>query len=202
MPRQYKPNNKPRKTVAPNQRQLRIIGGQWRGRKLEIMDSQGLRPTPDRVRETLFNWLAADVHEANCLDLFAGTGVLGLEALSRGAEHCQFVESSAAVCSQLRQHCDKLIAGNATLTNSGALQWLDQTTPQAFDIVFIDPPYHTRLAEQCCEKLLNGQWLSNTAVIYLEMAKDEEPPTPLKNWTLHREKTAGQVCYRLYHAPK
>lgn len=185
--------NKPAKTG-----QLRIIGGRWRGTKLPIADAQGLRPTPDRVRETLFNWLTVEIHDALCLDLFAGSGALGLEALSRGARLCQFVEQFPPACKQLTIQFKKLGANSAQLDNTDAIGWLDRQAHQQFDIAFIDPPYHQGLADAACKLLIEKHWLSADALIYLEMAKDEQTPKILQNWELHREKTAGQVCYRLY----
>tara|TARA_B110000444_G_scaffold261059_1_gene310794 strand:+ start:2360 stop:2959 length:600 start_codon:yes stop_codon:yes gene_type:complete len=178
--------------------QLRIIGGRWRGTKLPVINTIGLRPTPDRVRETLFNWLAADLYNTRCLDLFAGSGVLGLEALSRGAKLCQFVEQSTSVYKQLEIQLEKLGASSAQLDNTDALNWLNNVPHQLFDIVFIDPPYCKGLAASACKLLLEKNWLTSNAMIYLEMGCDEQTPEILENWDLWREKLAGQVCYRLY----
>jgi len=177
---------------------LRIIGGRWRGTKLTITDATGLRPTPDRVRETLFNWLTVDIHDTRCLDLFAGSGALGLEALSRGAGLCQFVEQLAPACKQLTLQIETLGAYTAQIDNAEAIGWLNRQPHQQFDIVFIDPPYYQGLATSACTLLIERNWLSSNALIYLEMAIDEQTPEILQNWQLHREKTAGQVCYRLY----
>ncbi len=178
--------------------QLRIIGGRWRGTKLAITDAMGLRPTPDRVRETLFNWLTADIYDTRCLDLFAGSGALGLEALSRGAKLCQFVEQFAPACKQLETQFEKLGTDSAQLDNTNAINWLDRQPEQQFDIVFIDPPYHQGLADSACRLLIEKHWLASDAILYLEMASDEQTPEILQSWELHREKTAGQICYRLY----
>ena len=190
------------KKVSASSGQLRIIGGRWRGTKLTITDTVGLRPTPDRVRETLFNWLAADIHDAKCLDLFAGTGALGLEALSRGAKLCHFIEQSAAASQLLATQFERLEASSAQLENTDAMTWLSKDQVEVFDIVFIDPPYHRGLAAKSCEMLINNNRLSSEAIIYLEMASDEQPPEILQKWQLHREKNAGQVCYRLYRREK
>lgn len=195
MTRRHCPKNK---KAPASGGQLRIIGGQWRGTKLTITEAEGLRPTPARVRETLFNWLATDIHDARCLDLFAGTGALGLEALSRGARLCRFVEQSTSACRQLTAQFEKLAADSAELDNSNAINWLNGSVQESFDIVFIDPPYHQGLAQSSCELLLEKGWLSANAVIYLEMAGDELPPKTLQDWGLQRAKNAGQVCYRLY----
>ena len=120
--------------------QLRIIGGQWRGRKLAFTPEDGLRPTADRVRETLFNWLAADIHGARCLDLFAGSGALGLEALSRGAAHCDFVDHSSRACRQIETHLALLEAADRGHCHPVGAEPFLRGAQQAYDIVFLDPP--------------------------------------------------------------
>lgn len=176
--------------------QLRIIAGQWRGRRLSFPDWPGLRPTPDRVRETLFNWLAPVLPGARCLDLFAGSGALGIEALSRGAAEVVFVERQPLVMRALRENLARLNAGNARIELADALAWLRQPgTP--FEIVLLDPPFGEGLLEPSCAALERGGWLAASAWIYLEAEVGlERLPLPV-HWTLYREKTAGAVAYRL-----
>lgn len=177
--------------------QLRIIGGQWRGRKLSFTPAPGLRPTTDRVRETLFNWLAPDIHGARCLDLFAGSGALGLEALSRGAAHCDFIDTSAASLRQIQSHLGTLGASEAGHCRAGsALEFL-ATGEGPWDIIFLDPPFGADLVEASCELLGRPGLLANPALVYVETGKREQPGFP-DSWTLFREKQAGDVCYRLF----
>jgi len=179
--------------------QLRIIGGQWRGRKLGFPDVDGLRPTGDRIRETLFNWLAPDIQGAHCLDLFAGSGALGLEALSRGAESSVLLEKNALAAQHLKSNLQLLRAGNGKVEHVDSLQWLNQQqAPHRFDIVFIDPPFALELWEPIAAALETHNWLSDEAVIYLEAPRDAQLQLPA-NWHLHRDNQAGQVSFRLYH---
>lgn len=192
-----KPNKKFVANDAENSGQLRIIGGEWRGRKLRFPPLPGLRPSPDRVRETLFNWLMHSVAGAQCLDLFAGSGALGLEALSRGASGCRFVDSSGAGCRQISEHLRALKCASGHVVNSEALVWLRQTTPVPVDIVFLDPPFHGELLGACCDLLESRGWLAPSAWIYIEAARAEALPVLPANWRLHRDRSAGRVAYRL-----
>ncbi len=178
--------------------QIRIIGGQWRGRKLPVPDSPGLRPTTDRVRETLFNWLAPSMVSARCLDCFAGSGALGLEALSRYASAATLIEMERGVAQQLQQNLATLKAANAKVVNTNTLTFLNQPgTPH--DIVFVDPPFRKGLLDDTLRLLEDNDWLADDALIYVESEVENGlPPVPL-HWDLHREKVAGQVAYRLYH---
>lgn len=178
--------------------QIRIIGGQWRGRKLPVPDSPGLRPTTDRVRETLFNWLAPSMVDARCLDCFAGSGALGLEALSRYAASATLLEMDRHVAQQLQKNLATLKAGNAKVVNTNSLAFLAQPgTPH--DIVFVDPPFRKGLLEETLALLERNGWLADGALIYVESEVENGlPPMPV-GWDLHREKVAGQVAYRLYH---
>lgn len=183
---------------ARKRSELRIIGGQWRGRKLQFTPAEGLRPTTDRVRETLFNWLAPHLHGARCADLFAGSGALGLEALSRGAGHCDFVDSSKQVLVQIESHLTTL-AGNdrGHCHPVPAEQFLD-IAGEPYDIVFIDPPFDRALAEPTCTLLENRRLLADQAWVYIETAASDPCPEVPPRWTLYREKTAGGVTYRLF----
>ena len=178
--------------------QIRIIGGQWRGRNLPVPDSPGLRPTTDRVRETLFNWLAPSMVSARCLDCFAGSGALGLEALSRYASAATLIEMERGVAQQLQQNLAALKAANAKVVNTNTLTFLNQPgTPH--DIVFVDPPFRKGLLDDTLRLLEDNGWLADDALIYVESEVENGlPPVPL-HWDLHREKVAGQVAYRLYH---
>ncbi|WP_187498660.1 16S rRNA (guanine(966)-N(2))-methyltransferase [Erwinia aphidicola] len=185
---------KPRSGAAG---QIRIIGGLWRGRKLPVPDSEGLRPTTDRVRETLFNWLAADIQQAKCLDCFAGSGALGLEALSRHAGSATLLELERTVAQQLEKNLATLGAKNARVVNTNTLQFLAQKG-EPHQLVFIDPPFRKGLLEQTSTLLESNGWLSDDALVYVESEVEHGlPPVPV-NWQLHREKIAGQVAYRLY----
>lgn len=178
--------------------QIRIIGGQWRGRKLPVPDSPGLRPTTDRVRETLFNWLAPSMVDARCLDCFAGSGALGIEALSRYAASATLLEMDRNVAQQLQQNLVTLKAAHARVVNTNSLAFLAQAgTPH--DVVFVDPPFRKGLLEETLMLLENNGWLANDALIYVESEVENGLPPVPAHWDLHREKVAGQVAYRLYH---
>lgn len=188
-------NKKPRGGGAG---QIRIIGGLWRGRKLPVPDSAGLRPTTDRVRETLFNWLAPDIQGARCLDCFAGSGALGLEALSRHAASATLLELERPVAQQLEKNLATLGAKTGRVINVNTLQFLAQGG-EPHDLIFIDPPFRKGLLEQTIVQLETQGWLAESALIYVESEVEHGlPPVPV-SWQLYREKIAGQVAYRLYH---
>jgi 16S rRNA (guanine966-N2)-methyltransferase len=178
--------------------QVRIIGGQWRGRKLAFTPADGLRPTGDRIRETLFNWLAASIDGARCADLFAGSGALGLEALSRGAGHCDFVDSSNAALAQVENHLKILEAlGKGSCHPASAQQFL-QVATAPYNIVFIDPPFERQLVEPVCKALAQRQLLGSDALVYIETGATEPTPKVPPGWSLHRENASGGVAYRLF----
>lgn len=175
---------------------LRIIGGQWRSRVIDFPDLPGLRPTPNRLRETLFNWLQFDIVGARCLDLYAGSGVLGLEALSRGAASATLVESQTSACLALRDNVRKLGAA-AEVAQSDAMHYLNKTaTP--YDLVFLDPPFGQNLLAACCQMLEERGWLATTAIIYLEAERTLLLQGMPANWRPLRSKTAGAVTCYLY----
>lgn len=179
--------------------QLRIIGGSWRGRKLSFPSVDGLRPTGDRVRETLFNWLAPEIQGARCLDVFAGSGALGVEALSRGAEEVVMLERDAKATAQLRINLEILNVKNGKVFLGDALHFLQQGNEHApYHIIFIDPPFQLQLWQQVIDMLEAGNWLANDATIYIESGRESVYQTPI-NWQLHREKHAGNVSYRLFY---
>jgi 16S rRNA (guanine966-N2)-methyltransferase len=179
--------------------QLRIIGGEWRGRKLRFTPEHGLRPTADRIRETLFNWLAADIAGARCADLFAGSGALGLEALSRGAAHCDFVDTSARVGAAIAGHLETLGAGARGECHVEPATRFLRRAEGNWDVVFIDPPFERGLAGPVCAALGEGS-LAPGALVYLELGAGEALPPLPADWALHREKRAGGVAFRLYRA--
>jgi len=182
-------------TTRPRGR-LRIIGGRWRTQQIEIPDSEELRPTPDRVRETLFNWLQAYIPGARCLDLFCGSGILGLEALSRGAGHVTFVDHNREQFERIQTLLQRWKNCDARFIQSPVETFLrGPATP--FDIVFLDPPYHSHLLDQCCRLLEDNAWLGDPAWIYLETARTDEPPNLPLCWHIHRRGNAGQVAYCL-----
>ncbi len=178
--------------------QIRIIGGRWRGRKLPVPDSAGLRPTTDRVRETLFNWLAPVLQQARCLDCFAGSGALGLEALSRHAASVMLLELERPVAQQLEKNLKNLSASDAQVINTNTLSWL-AASGEPYDVVFVDPPFRKGLLEQTLLLLEQNGWLTDDAMIYVESEVEHGTPPVPASWALHREKIAGQVAYRLYH---
>jgi 16S rRNA (guanine966-N2)-methyltransferase len=197
------PRRKPR---APRGRsgqeaQLRIIGGQWRGRKLAFTPAVGLRPTADRVRETLFNWLTPDIRDARCLDLFSGSGALGLEALSRGAASCDFVDSNGANLRQIAAHLQTLAATRRGRCHPGPAERFLARAQTQWDIVFLDPPFGQQLAGPACTQLQTRGLLAAQARIYLETGARERSPELPPEWQPHRDRTAGDVRYRLFHCP-
>lgn len=182
---------------SPTTAALRIIGGEWRGRKIPFPQHPGLRPTGDRVRETLFNWLAPHLANARCLDLFAGSGILGIEALSRGAAHCDFVDNRpentqridqqlAALQGQSRAsgHCSDALA----LLSAGNAPW---------DIVFIDPPFDGSLGESALKALARHRCLHQTSWVYFETRRSQPECVPEEDYCIFRKKTAGDVQYQL-----
>jgi len=174
---------------------IRIIGGQWRSRLIEVAEAPGLRPTPDRVRETLFNWLGQDLDGLVCLDLFAGTGVLGFEAASRGAERVTMVECDGKALRQLRANAARLDASNIEICGADALSFLRETAlgrAHSYDLVFLDPPYRKGWLERV-EPLLGGV-LDDDALIYVEAEHGVER---LDSRRVRRSGRAGQVFYQL-----
>ncbi len=184
--------NRQRRRRAPGT--VRIIGGRWRSRRLAFPEAGGLRPSPDRIRVTLFNWLMPVLTGARCLDLFAGSGCLGLEALSRGAIEAVLVENNPAVVTALRANIAELKACGALVVEADAMAFLAApATP--FDIVFVDPPFARGLVLSVLPALTAG-WLKPGAFVYVESAADDEPFVP-PGLKVVRDKTAGAVRYRL-----
>lgn len=180
--------------------QLRIIGGQWRSRRLPILAETGVRPTSDRIRETLFNWLRGYVEGARCLDLFAGSGVLGFEALSRGAALATLVDEDLRVVQQLQQNAITLDTRQAEIIWQQADEFLLGAIPgngQPYDIVFLDPPFREDMLGRCCELLERCGWLTDEALIYLESDSHRDFPELPLHWQVLNDKKAGHVAYRL-----
>ena len=188
---------------------LRIVAGNWRSRLLDIADVEGLRPTSERIRETLFNWLAPHIAGAKCLDLFAGTGALGLEALSRGARHTTFVEQSAVAVRQLEKNITLLVGGpdpvggpsGPNIIRGDALDYL-RSGDGPFDIVFLDPPFAADLLGETCRLLAESKLLVDGAFVYLEMDRSQEEPSFPDSWEVTKNKTAGNVRYMLVKTGK
>ena len=179
-----------------SQGQIRIIGGEWRGRKLKVPDVAHLRPTPDRIRETLFNWLAPVIAGATCLDAFAGSGALGFEALSRGAAHVVMVDDSLDVVKLLQQEAQMLKAQNIEIYRARLPAQLN--APQKpFDIVFLDPPFQQDLLLPMCTYLEEKGFLAERAHIYLEASETIQENALPANWQLLKSKKTGQVAYHL-----
>ncbi|MCK5697647.1 MAG: 16S rRNA (guanine(966)-N(2))-methyltransferase RsmD [Gammaproteobacteria bacterium] len=181
--------------------QLRIIGGQWRGRKLSFADGEGLRPTLDRVRETLFNWLQNDIAGANCLDLFTGSGALGFEALSRNADNVVMIDKNPYAIQMIKSNLTLLNTHKAQILQMDAENYLNSFNgdklSQTFDIVFLDPPFNKQLISLFCGLLEQSNCLSDKASIYIELEKNTSLPNLPKHWTVAKEKKAGQLSYYL-----
>lgn len=176
---------------------LRIIGGEHRGRRLAFADQAGLRPTGDRLRETLFNWLQGVIPGARCLDLFAGSGALGFEAASRGARRVVMVEAAPIVARDLEHNAALLgLRERVDVVNADAFAWLGGLA-EPFEVVFVDPPFAADLVPAAIERLAAGGWLAEQAWVYIEQDARQSLPTLPAGWRLWRDKRAGQVAYCL-----
>ncbi len=164
---------------------------------LDIAAVEGLRPTPERVRETLFNWLQPHIAGARCLDLFAGTGALGFEALSRGAECCVFVERSPIAADMLEKNAGLLGAENAEILAADAYDRLTSPWDRRFDIVFLDPPFADARISELCRLLEEAGVLAQAALVYIEEPRDEPPATLPDHWAVKKTRTAGNVRFSL-----
>ncbi|MBK1721752.1 16S rRNA (guanine(966)-N(2))-methyltransferase RsmD [Thiocystis violacea] len=183
--------------MAQTRNQLRVVGGRFRGRRLPFPDQPGLRPTADRVRETLFNWLTPVIAGARCLDAFAGSGALGFEAASRGASEVVMLERATPVVRQLRANAQSLGAAEIAIHQTDALEWLTRVAPAPFDLIFLDPPFAEGLLAPAIERLTANGWLGAETRVYLEAPiQTGFPPLP-PDWELIRDKTAGQVRFGL-----
>lgn len=177
---------------------VRIISGQWRGRRLPVLDAAGLRPTTDRVKETLFNWLMQDTAGRQVLDCFSGSGSLAFEALSRHAVFATLLELDKSAVKQLQQHLLKLNCPQAEVIQTNALQYLQQQAKRQYDLVFLDPPFRQQLLLPAAQLLEQQGWLAPDALIYLECEKELNLASLPANWRLYKESIAGQLAYRLF----
>lgn len=175
---------------------FRIIGGEWRSRRLPVPPGAEVRPTPDRVRETVFNWLAPVLEGARCLDLYAGSGALGLEALSRGAARVAFVDRAPQVCRQLRSNLELLGCQRGEVLCMDAKRCVEGVA-SPYDIVFLDPPYRQGLLEPLLARLAAQGWVAAGGRVYLEQESGAPPIRLPAGWTLLRSARAGQVGYHL-----
>lgn len=176
---------------------MRIIGGKWRGRRLAVADLPGLRPSGDRGREVLFNWLQMDIRGAHCLDLFAGTGVLGLEAASRGAAKVILLEKAPLAARVIQENLAILDAVGVSLANTDAIDWLQSCEADSQDIVFIDPPFGSGLELVSLELLEQRQCVKNGGFVYVETGRNSSPIVPGPGWEIAREKVLGDVLMLL-----
>jgi len=187
----------PEKGRKKSRGRLRIVAGIWRSRVLEIADVEGLRPTSERIRETLFNWLTPGMAGARCLDLFAGTGVLGLEALSRGAAAAVFVENSKIAIATLRRNVASLDASAALIHSGAATEYINASGAERFDIVFLDPPFADDNLAELCRLIDESELLAANANVYLEQDRARPEPDLPDGWTVLKSKVAGNVRYML-----
>ncbi len=187
-----KTQKKGQKSTADNS--LRIIGGEWRSRKLQFPDANGLRPTSGKIRETLFNWLGHKVLGISVLDMFAGSGALGFEVLSRGAAAVVMVEKDRKAAEQLKQNCKLLQAAQAQVINADALAWCSNIS-ESFDLVFVDPPFGAELGRKCLEICKSGL-VNLDGLVYLETAKSQQVDVP-EEFEVLKDKSSGNVRYQL-----
>ena len=180
--------------------QLRIIAGEWRSRKLPVADLPGLRPTPDRVRETVFNWLAPYVPGAKVLDCFSGTGALSLEALSRGASEAVMLEMATPAANTLKSNLVTLNAKNGQVINTDSMKWLKQPAQTPYDVIFLDPPFRKDLLKETCQLLEDNGYLDDNTLIYIEVEKELLPLPVPESWSNLRQKNAGQICFSLWRS--
>ena len=186
-----------RRNNSNNRGKVRITSGEWKNRNLEVPDIDGLRPTSERVRETLFNWLMPSIHKSVCLDLFAGSGSLGFEALSRGAKHCTFVEKSKLAFSQIKTTRTSLNAVNSEVHNCDAIDFLSSVHNHNFNLVFLDPPFSDDYLISSIESIHEYQLVSRGGYIYIEFNKDNDLSDLPDNWSVIRKKIYGNVCFIL-----
>ena len=186
-----------RKNNSKNRGKVRITSGEWKNRNLEVPDIDGLRPTSERIRETLFNWLMSSIHNSVCLDLFAGSGSLGFEALSRGARHCTFVEKSKLAFRQIKTTRTILNAMNSEAHNCDAIDFLSSVHNHNFNLVFLDPPFSNNYLISSIESIHEYQLVSSGGYIYIEFNKNNDLSDLPDNWSVIRKKIYGNVCFIL-----
>ena len=186
-----------RRNNSKNRGKVRITSGEWKNRNLEVPDIDGLRPTSERIRETLFNWLMSSIHNSVCLDLFAGSGSLGFEALSRGARHCTFVEKSKLAFRQIKTTRTILNAMNSEAHNCDAIDFLSSVHNHNFNLVFLDPPFSDDYLISSIESIHEYQLVSRGGYIYIEFNKNNDLFDLPDNWSVIRKKIYGNVCFIL-----
>ena len=177
---------------------IRIIGGHWRSRHLRFAPTKSLRPSGDRTRERVFNWLRGEIIGAHCIDLFTGSGALAFEALSRGAKSCLAVDNDPQTIGWLRYNSNRLRAQNLTIVESDSCLLVAKPPMQPANIVFLDPPFNTYSITELCQELETQQWLLPEAMIYVESSRTEADLCTPENWMLWRHKITGRVDIRLY----
>ncbi|WP_299734259.1 16S rRNA (guanine(966)-N(2))-methyltransferase RsmD [uncultured Endozoicomonas sp.] len=196
MPRQFRIPKQPLPHTGKGQ--LRIIAGEWRSRKLPVADVPGLRPTSDRVRETVFNWLSMITPGANVLDVFSGTGALSFEALSRGAASATILEKSPVAANMLKRNLATLKTSKAQVIETDSLIWLTRPADQPYDLIFLDPPFRMNLLQPACELLERNGYLHENSYLYIEVEKELSPMPAPDNWQQEKVKTAGQLTFSLW----
>ena len=189
------PQNK-QKNLSKAPQKVRVIGGQWRGRLLPVAEADGLRPTANRVREKLFNWLQFDIHGRSCLDLFSGSGALGIEAASRGASKVTLVEKEAMIANSLRQQVSTLAATQTEVIQADALSFI-KTCEQQYDLIFLDPPFQHFALNEVLDAVLAAGIINSDGMIYLEAERNGLPESLAQPWQWWRQAKAGQVEYGL-----
>lgn len=186
----------PRASAPAYPGRVRIIAGRWRGRYVGVLEEPDLRPTGSRIRETLFNWLAPSIDGARCLDLFAGTGILGLEAASRGAAEVVMVDQDVRKVRHMAAEAARLGAQSVRVERAEAASWIARDAGR-YDIVFLDPPFRQGWVARCCAELAQSGRLAEGALVYVEIEADADMPEWPRGWHVYREKQAGQVRYLL-----
>jgi len=191
-------SNKKRAPKSEIPGKIQIIAGHWRGRKISVAISPGLRPTGSRVRETLFNWLAPYINGARCLDLFTGSGILSFEALSRGAKNCTALDNHHEAIKQLASNRN-LLGSDLNIVHTDAISYLNEKNLHApYDLAFVDPPFTGTLYNEACKLLEENHWLTASAMIYCEISYNSVDFSAPANWRLEKDKTTGDVRYMLY----
>lgn len=193
---------KKKSSKTHNKGEIRLIGGQWRGRRLRVHDKEGLRPTTDRLKETLFNWLMTDIRNSVVLDCFAGAGSLGFEAASRGAKQVTAIEKNKQAALQLKENCQSLNAGTQIIVHQGDFFQKAKSISGQFNIIFVDPPFHANLVQPAIDLLLASNKLAENSLLYIEQEKganfDLSTSDKADNFDLIKQKDAGQVNAQLY----
>ncbi|ALD14995.1 16S rRNA methyltransferase [Buchnera aphidicola (Aphis glycines)] len=173
-----------------------IISGKLKGQKIAFKNNLNIRPTTNRIRETLFNWIAKDIKNSRCLDCFAGSGALGLESISRHAKFVTLLEIKKKIILSLIQNAKKLNVSNVEIIHTNTLDWLKKTK-KPYDIIFIDPPYNEKLVENTIILLEKKKWIKNKSIIYIETKKNQPLILPY-NFTLYKKKITNHIAFYLY----